>query len=173
MNYLIPERIETPRLILRTFQDTDWVDLHALFSDPECTRYTIQRTLTEGESWRMLAALVGHWQLRGYGPYAVEEKESGTVMGPVGLWYPIDWPETEIKWAISRRYWGRGYASEAARAVWQMAAGHLPDTPLISLIFSENERSIRLAKAIGAHFEKEMPFRGITAHIYRHRPPTV
>jgi len=168
MKYQIPVRIETQRLILRTFRDADWVDLHALFSDPECTRYTILRTLTEGESWRMLATLVGHWQLRGYGPYAVEEKATGKVLGPVGLWYPNDWPEPEIKWAISRLYWGRGYASEAARAVKKMAASQLPETSLISLIVSDNERSIRLARALGATFESAMPFRGMTAHIYRH-----
>jgi len=168
MRYLIPEKIDTPRLILRTFQDEDWLDLHALFSDPECTRYTIQRTLTEGESWRMMATMIGHWQLRRYGPYAVEDKTTGRVLGPVGLWYPNDWPEPEIKWALSRPYWGKGYASEAARAVKRMADKHLPDTRLISLILSENEPSKKLATALGAVFEREMPFRGHIAHIFRH-----
>ncbi len=85
MNYLIPEKIETERLILRCFKEDDWIDLHRLYADPECTQYTIQRTLTEGESWRTMAAMIGHWQIRGYGPYAVEDKATGKVMGPVGL----------------------------------------------------------------------------------------
>lgn len=168
MNYQIPEEIQTRRLVLRAFKEDDWVDLHKLYSDPECTRYTIQRTLTEGESWRTMAAMIGHWQIRGYGPYAVEEKTTGKVMGPVGLWYPYDWPEPEIKWALSRSFWGQGYASEAARAVKQMAASYLPDTSLISLIFSGNEPSIKLAIAIGARLEKETEFRGQPAQIYRH-----
>jgi len=168
MRYLIPDKIETQRLILRTFRDQDWPDLHQLFSNPECTRYTIQRTLTEGESWRMMAAMIGHWQLRGYGPYAVEEKTTGRVLGPVGLWYPNDWPEAEIKWALSRPYWGKGLASEAARAVKKMADQHLPEISLISLILSANEPSKKLATAMGAVFEREMPFRGHTAHIFRH-----
>ena len=168
VRYLIPEKIETERLILRKFRDADWMDLHKLYSDPECTRYTIQRTLTEGESWRTMATMIGHWQIRGYGPYAVEEKSTGRVMGPVGLWYPNDWPEPEIKWALSRSFWGQGYASEAARAVKKMAHRYLPETSLISLIFAENEPSIRLALAIGAMFEKKIEFRGIVAHIYRH-----
>ena len=168
MNFLIPERTETKRLILRTFEENDWVDLHKLYSDPECTRYTIQRTLTEGESWRAMASMIGHWQLRRYGPYAVEDKASGEVMGVVGLWYPNDWPEPEIQWALSRAFWGRGYASEAARAVKSIAAKFIPETSLISLIFSENEPSIRLAEALGAKFEKEIEFRGVTAHIFRH-----
>lgn len=168
MKYLIPERLETERLILRTFKVDDWKALHTHYSDPECTRYTLQRTLTEGESWRTMAAMVGHWQLRGYGPYAVEDNSTGNVLGGVGLWYPNDWPKPEIKWAISREHWGKGYATEAARAVKKMAASSLPDTSLISLIYSENERSKYVALALGAVFEREMPFRGITAHIYRH-----
>jgi RimJ/RimL family protein N-acetyltransferase len=168
MSYLIPSKLETERLILREFKETDWVDLHQLYSDPECTRYTIQRTLTEGESWRTMATMIGHWAIRGYGPYAVEEKSTGRVMGPVGLWYPNDWPEPEIKWALSRNYWHQGYASEAARAVKKMAASHMPETSLISLIFAENEPSIKLALAIGAEFEKEIEFRDVVAHIFRH-----
>ncbi len=168
MNYRIPERLETPRLILRLFKENDWMDLHALYSDPECTRYTLQRTLTEGESWRTMATMIGHWQIHGYGPYAVEEKSSGKVIGPVGLWYPNDWPEPEIKWALARAWWGHGYASEAARAVKHVAAVLFPDRPPISLIFADNEPSKRLAIAIGAVFEKEIEFRGVSAHIFRH-----
>ena len=168
MDYLIPEKIETQRLVLRTFKEDDWIDLHQLYSDPKCTQYTIQRTLTEGESWRTMAGMIGHWQLRGYGPYAVEEKSTGKVLGPVGLWYPNDWPEPEIKWAIARSFWGQGYASEAALAVKQMAASYVPDISLISLIFSQNERSRRVATALGAKFEREIEFRGLVAHVFRH-----
>jgi RimJ/RimL family protein N-acetyltransferase len=168
MSYLIPETAETERLILRRFKDKDWIDLHQLYSDPLCTRYTIQRTLTEGESWRTMATMIGHWQIRGYGPYALEDKATGKVMGPVGLWYPNDWPEPEIKWALSREYWGLGYASEAARMVKQIAAESMSELSLISLILPGNKESINLAKAIGAKFEKEIEFRGQVAFIFRH-----
>ena len=62
MKYQIPEKTETKRLILRTFEESDWTGLHKLYSDPECTRYTIQRILTEGESWRTMATMIGHWR---------------------------------------------------------------------------------------------------------------
>ncbi len=89
-------------------------------------------------------------------------------MGPVGLWYPNDWPGPEIKWALAREYWGRGYASEAARAVKKVAAERMPEISLISLISSDNEASIKLAIALGATFEKEIEFRGQQTHIFRH-----
>ena len=120
-----------------------------------------------------MAGMAGHWLLRGFGPYCLEEKRSGSVLGVAGLWYPNDWPEPEIKWALARPHWGRGFASEAARAVQAMAARHLPDLHLISLIHEDNEASMRLAEAVGATFERTAEFRGAPARIYRHPHPSV
>jgi hypothetical protein len=52
--------------------------------------------LTEGETWRAMAGLIGHWQLRRYGLYALENKTDHKVLGFAGLDYPNDWPEREI-----------------------------------------------------------------------------
>lgn len=169
MKLLMPDKFESERLIIRTFNDHDWKDLHDYYSNIETTKYTIGRQLSEGETWRTVASMVGHWSIRGYGPYALEEKESGKVIGISGLWYPIDWPEPEIKWGLSKSFQGKGYASEAARKVKQVANEHLPETSLISLIHSENNSSIKLALAIGADFEKEITFRGGSWSIYRHK----
>ena len=151
MEFLVPEVIPTKRLVLRLFKESDWHAIHEHYSDEVCTRYTFGHALTEAESWRTMAGMIGHWYLRGYGPYAVEERESGKVLGMVGMWYPNDWPEPEIKWALIRRYWGQGFASEAARAVKHMAAEFIPDLALVSFINAENLASIKLAKAIGRH----------------------
>ena len=166
--YLVAERLETPRLLLRLPREPDWRGMHEHYSDRLCTRYTFGRELTEAESWRALASLAGHWLLRGYGPYAVEERVSGAFLGIVGLWYPNDWPGPEIKWAILRRHWKRGFAREAAQAVWRMAARALPKMSLISLIDADNGPSIRTALAVGARFEREMDFRGGRWHVYRY-----
>jgi RimJ/RimL family protein N-acetyltransferase len=160
--------LETDRLILRTFRENDWKDLHAYYSDEECIRYTIGRTLTEGETWRAMASLIGHWQLRQYGSYAIENKADHKVLGFAGLDYPNDWPEPEIQWGLCREYWGKGYASEAVRAVKKMADQYLPDVSLISLIHPANANSIKLAEAVGAHVEREYDFRGGKWLIYRH-----
>lgn len=169
MSYVVPETLETDRLKLRMFKDEDWQDLHILYSDEETTRYTIRRVLDEDDSWRTMAMLIGHWQLRGYGPYAVEEKVSGTVMGYVGLWYPRAWPEPEIAWALARSYWGKGFASEAARCVKAMAHKHLPDIPFISMTDKNNSRSRKLAESLGAKFERELVFKDHLCVIYRHQ----
>jgi len=165
---LVPRRLETDRLLLRMFVEDDWRALHEHYSDAECTRFTFRRALTEAGTWRAMASMAGHWQLRGYGPYALEEKSTKAVLGTVGLWYPIEWPEPEIKWALARRHWGKGYASEAVRAVQRMARECIPERPPISLIDCRNALSIRLALAVGATLEREMEFAGGWFHVYRH-----
>lgn len=164
----IPLTLTTDRLTLRQFIHEDWPAMHEHYSDTECTKYTFRRALSEGESWRAMASILGHWAIRGYGPYAVVETASQQVLGTAGLWYPNDWPEPEIKWALTRKYWGMGYASEAVRAVQDMVASCWSSPPPISFINAENLPSIRLAVAVGARLEREVEFRGAAWHIYRH-----
>ena len=87
-------------------------------------------------------------------------------MGPVGLWFPGDWPEPEIKWSITKRFWGKGFATEAANAVKELTATELKWNRLISLIFPENERSKSVARRLGGVLEKTIPFRDATAEIF-------
>ena len=124
--------------------------------------------LSEGETWRTMATMIGHWHLRGYGPYAVEEISSEKVIGTVGFWYPNDWPSPEIKWALSRQHWGKGFASEATRAVQAIGLEYLKEIALISFIHEENYPSIKLAESVGALFEKKLEFRGAVWNIHRH-----
>ncbi|MBL8489122.1 MAG: GNAT family N-acetyltransferase [Rhodocyclaceae bacterium] len=174
MPSLIPVSLRSARLHLRCVADDDWVGLHEYYGDAECTRYTTLQPLAPEETRRMVGAVRRHWERRGYGPYVLEETATGQVLGIAGPWYPKEWPEAEIKWALARRHWGRGFAAEAARAVQAMAAVHLPGLRLISLIHADNAPSIALALAVGARFERAMDFRGGTYHVYRHpapRPP--
>lgn len=166
--FLMPLRLETARLRLRPFAEADWQAMHEHFGDAEATRHTFGRALTEAGTWRAVASMAGHWLLRGYGPYAVEEKDGGALVGTVGPWYPLEWPEREIKWALLRRCWGRGYAAEAARAVQRAMREHLGGPPPISLIDAANANSIRLALAVGAALERELEFAGRPFHLYRH-----
>ena len=168
MTFRVPEEVETKRLKLRLFREDDWRDLHELYGDEEATRFTLGRVLSEGESWRTMASMIGHWQIRGYGPYAAEEKSSGKVIGPMGFWYPNDWPFPEIKYALARKFWGNGYAREASLAIQRVAAQYLPDISLISFIHADNAASIKLARAINATLEKEVDFRGAKWMIFRH-----
>jgi RimJ/RimL family protein N-acetyltransferase len=169
MEFLVPQQLESKRLRLRQFADSDWQDLHQYFSDPEATLFTHGRALSAGETWRVMCSMIGHWQIRGYGPYAVEEKTSGSVLGTVGFWYPNDWPDPEIKWGLARRHWGQGFATEAARLVHAAGREHLPDIAFISLIHDDNKASIGVALAIGARRERAIDYEGEPHGVFRHR----
>jgi RimJ/RimL family protein N-acetyltransferase len=164
----IPLALESSRLLLRMPLESDWRALHEYYGDADSVRYTVGTALTEAQTWRTLAGVVGHWAWRGYGPYTLIDKNEGGVLGIAGLWYPNDWPEPEIKWALLPVARGCGFASEAARAVRVMAREHLPRVRLISLIAAGNEASVRVAQAAGAWLEREIDFRGSRAAIYRH-----
>jgi len=166
--YLIPTQLQTDRLLLRMFEPDDWRDIHEYYGDASCATYTSGKALTEHETWQKMAAILGHWQLRKYGSYAMHEKELNRVIGVAGLDYPSDWPEPEIQWGLAKRFWGRGYASEAVRAVKEMTRQCVPETSLISLIHPDNANSSNLAKAVGAKFERKIRFRNGVWDIYRH-----
>ena len=167
----VPLAIATPRLALRFPRESDAVALHAYYGDEDSVRYTTRRAFTAAETWRAVAGIAGHWAFRGYGPYVIAGRESDAVLGVCGPWFPNDWPEPEIKWALLPAARGQGIGREAARAVLAMARAFLPDLVPISLILPNNARSIALARAVGAAFERAIPFRGDTAHVYRHAAP--
>jgi RimJ/RimL family protein N-acetyltransferase len=159
--------LDTPRLRLRQFAAADFDDYAALCADPEVMRYLGDRgPLSREDAWRQLAMFVGHWTLRGYGMWAVEELAGGAFVGRVGLHYPEGWPEPEIGWALNSRYWGRGYAFEAATAALGVAFGTLGWSRAVSLIAPLNVRSIRLAERLGARFEQKLVLKGHEVSLY-------
>ena len=164
----IPLALISERLLLRMPTEYDWRPLHAYYGDADSVRYTVGTPCTPAQTWRTLAGVVGHWAWRGYGPYTLLDKDEGGVLGVAGLWYPNDWPEPEIKWALLPAARGCGLAVEATRAVRQMAREHLPGVRLINLIAQGNEASVRVAEAAGARLEREIEWRSGRAFIYRH-----
>jgi RimJ/RimL family protein N-acetyltransferase len=159
--------LETERLLLRPFRQTDLEAYAAMCADPEVMRYLGDRAvLNREDAWRQLAMLVGHWSLRGFGNWAVEERASGQLLGRAGLHYPEGWPEPEVNWALGRPDWGRGFAFEAVKVVLAHAFNTLNWERAMSLIDPQNHRSIRLAQRLGERFEREVKVRGYRVALY-------
>jgi RimJ/RimL family protein N-acetyltransferase len=145
--------IETERLILRDWRPDDLDAVARMASDPDWAEFIFPGgtpQTTRAEAWRGLAMFVGHRVLRGYTMFVVEEKETGEFVGRVGPWMPEGWPHLEIGWGIDRSRWGRGYAIEAARAAAGWVHAELGADTVIHLIDPRNERSIRVARKLGA-----------------------
>jgi RimJ/RimL family protein N-acetyltransferase len=148
--------LETERLLLRQFRDSDLDDFAAICADPDVMRFAsiTGKPLNRAQAWNWIAMVLGHWELRGYGMWGVELRESGTLIGRIGLQFPEGWPGLELGWMLGKPYWGNGYATEGALASLNYAFHTMNLQKVISLIHPENVRSIRLAERIGEHLEK-------------------
>ena len=142
-------RLETKRLLLREWRQDDFETYARWMSDPDVVRWLTGEPMARGDAWRSLAVMAGHWILRGYGFWAVEEKTSGTLVGRVGLWNPETWPGLEVGWTLGREHWGKGYATEAALASMDYAFMTQPISKLLSVIHVSNTPSQKVAARLG------------------------
>ena len=121
--------------------------------DPEVTKYTVRAHLSRSDARRHLAIMVGHWHLRGFGMWGVFEQETNRLVGRVGFHEPDHWPGFELASTIGRAFWGKGYATEAAKRCLDFAFEDMHRDRVISLIDPENTSSIRVAERIGETLE--------------------
>jgi len=146
--------LATERLLLRGFAEDDLEAFAAIAADPEVNRYLGGKPLDRAGAWRSIAFLLGHWQLRGYGSWALVERASGRLVGRAGLHNPEGWPGLEVGWMVARDRWGQGLATEAGRAALDYAFGVLAADHVISVIDPANAASIRVAEKLGETFER-------------------
>ena len=157
--------IETDRLLLRGWRQEDVEPYARLCADAEVMRYigggaTLTREGSEEQAWRF----VGHWEERGFGLWAIEEKGGGEFVGFVGLAFQEDWTEgdhkVEMGWRLGREFWGRGFATEGARASVGFGFEELGLERIISIIQPENRASRRVAEKAGLSLRGETRWRG-------------
>jgi RimJ/RimL family protein N-acetyltransferase len=159
--------LETPRLRLRRPSESDTDSLAGMFADARYMRFLGDGTTADrGAAWRAIAGALGHWVLRGYGFFSIEEKAGIPFVGWTGLLHPEGWPGIEIAWGIAPSFWGRGYATEAAGIVLDYAFAKLQMPRLVSIIHPENAASIRVACKIGERFERSIEFQGKRVQLY-------
>lgn len=149
------EVLTTERLILRKPAAHDVDTVVTFFLSDRAAH--VGGPYDQGKAWRQFAAEVGHWDLLGFGMWAVTTKESDQIIGLVGPWCPIDWPETEIGWLMFEGSEGKGYAFEAAQAAVSHAFTELGWDTAVSYIAEENTRSIALAERLGAVYDPNAP----------------
>lgn len=159
--------LETGRLTLRPFSEADVTPFFELSQDAEVMRYVGDRRVpTLQESWRAIAGWIGHWALRGYGQWAIEERASGRLIGRTGIINPAEWPGPEVGYLLGRAWWGRGYATEAARAAIDWGFEQIGFSDLLSLIDPDNAASIAVATRLGESLRGETDLWGNRVLIY-------
>lgn len=163
----MPITLETERLRLRKFCEADWEPYAVMCADPDVMRYLGSGgTMSRDDTWRAIASMLGHWQLRGFGMWALESKETGELVGRAGFIYPAGWPGFELGWVLGKPYWGRGYATEAAREALRWGRDVLKRDRVISLIRRANKPSIKVAERLGSKLAGEVELLGAKALVY-------
>ena len=148
-------RIETERLILREFRKSD-LDAHAAtLGDEEVMRFIGGKPINREDSWRRLMSGVGSWALNGMGPWAIERKSDGGMVGHCGFFQferdmsPSIAGEPEMGWIFDRSVHGQGIAFEACSAALQWAERELGAPSYPAIIDLENIASMKLAERLG------------------------
>ncbi|WP_281646896.1 GNAT family N-acetyltransferase [Parendozoicomonas sp. Alg238-R29] len=162
----IPQ-IETDRLILRGLREEDFPAYAQWCTNPKFMKHIgPQKPISREDAWRSMAMVVGHWPLRGFGFWALEEKATGELVGRAGLFEPEGWPGTEVGWGLDPNHWGKGYATEAAKAAVKWGFENTDNDELISLISPDNHPSIKVSERIGQTFSRNFNFHGNEISIY-------
>ncbi len=162
------EAIETKRLQLRQWRGSDFVNFSRYYADEDNARY-VGGQKDADQAWRHMALQIGHWTLKGFGYWAVDEKGTDDFVGCVGLWQSPGWPELELGYWLVKEHQGKGYALEACLRCIEYARETLGASSLVSYIDPANAASIHLATRLGAVYEHTIELASYGPHgIYRH-----
>jgi RimJ/RimL family protein N-acetyltransferase len=144
--------IETERLLLRHWKEEDREPFYQVNADPRVMEF-MPECLTRVESDQLFERITEHFRERGFGLFAAQLRERRSFIGFVGLAVPSlaahFTPCVEMGWRLSADHWGRGLATEGARAVAKYAFGALALDELVSFTVPENVRSRRVMEKIG------------------------
>jgi len=164
--------LDTTRLILRAHRRSDLDAVAEMWGDMEVARHISGKPSTREESWARLLRYGGLWNFLGYGYWAVEEKASGRFVGDVGLanfqreMEPPLGDLPEAGWVLSPSVHGKGYATEAVRAVLDWSDANLK-TPVVCILAPENPASIRVAEKSGFVKQGEGTYKTWPTWFYR------
>lgn len=149
-------RFSTPRLLLRDWRKSDRAPFARMNADNRVMEYLPQE-LTHNESDALADNIEAHFKLYGFGLWAVELLTTGRFIGFIGLNVPSfeshftrgSFPAVEIAWRLDYDYWGKGFASEGARAVLRYAFQQLSLPEVVSFTVPSNQRSRRVMARLG------------------------
>lgn len=147
-------QLRSERLILRAWRDDDLDEFAAINADPRVREY-FPSTLSRAESDAGARRIAAHFDQHGFGVWAVEVIGDAPLpfIGCLGLGVPT-WtahftPCVEIAWDLAASVWGRGYASEGARAVLRFAFETLGLDEVVAMTVPANHRSLRVMEKLG------------------------
>jgi ribosomal-protein-alanine N-acetyltransferase len=148
---MTPPTISTPRLLLRPWRDADDEAFVAMFDDPRVMEFLPATTRPDIDAF--IARIKAHFAEHGFGLWAVEVPGIAPFVGYIGLTIPrFDahfTPAVEVGWRLASAHWGKGYATEGAKAALDAGFTRLGLQEIVSFTVPANRRSIRVMQRIG------------------------
>jgi RimJ/RimL family protein N-acetyltransferase len=147
--------LETERLILRGHRPEDFPAYAQMWADPGVTRFIGGSPLSEEDAWAKYSRVFGQWELLGFGFWSLIEKTSRKRIGEAGFlegkrdMVPSIKGIPECGWALVPAAQGKGYATEAVRALLDWGDAHFGSARMVCLIAPENTPSLRVADKTG------------------------
>jgi RimJ/RimL family protein N-acetyltransferase len=161
-------RINTPHLLLRPFTLEDSATLFRIYQDEPVLRYFPNPAPPSLEKVdRFLTNQQKHWEQYGYGNWAILPDGEKNIVGWAGLQFLPELNETEVGYLLEHSFWGKGYATEAARASLQYGFSHYDFSNIIALIHPDNLASRRVIEKCGAVFSETISLWGIRLMRYK------
>jgi RimJ/RimL family protein N-acetyltransferase len=154
----------TERLTLREYRREDFEVFAAHCADPVSAAHL--GVADRHAAWRIFCSQAGLWLIHGAGWWAVEERETGRLVGNVGAFFREDSTVMELGWNTYRAFWGRGFANEAAAAALHHALEIRREPKVRALIAAGNESSLRVARRLGLAYEAETGIAGKAVGVY-------
>jgi len=160
--------MHTERLFIRPFTLDDAEEYFPLVSDPDVIRYTGEEPQTSIEAAReiLVARPLRDYAVHGFGRMACIEKSSGLLIGFSGLKFLDELQEIDIGYRFLPAYWGKGYATESARAIMQHGTNELGIGRIIGLVQPDNTSSANVLLKLGLGFERNVCLSGIDLDLY-------
>lgn len=150
--------LETERLILRPLIKSDAEEIFAMRSDADVMRFIRETQKSRIESVDWINLVSSRWTSERTGFCAMIEKRGGAFLGWCGVWRLAETDETEIGYAVAKNFWGKGFASEAARRFLEYAFTELDADKVVAVARPENAASVRVMEKIGMSFVKNGKF---------------
>ena len=143
---------ETKRLILRKLKDSDANDIFEMRKDPDIMRYIGEPQTDFESSIKWVARMSERWDKERIGFAAVVDKKTKVFVGWCGLWTLKETAEIEVGYAIATKFWGQGYATEAAARCLEYGFEELKLEKIVALAFPENIASQNVMKKLGMKY---------------------
>ncbi len=153
--------LETDRIILRELEESDLDRLAEIYADIEVMHYIGKGiVLTYEQSKRSIENWYKYYEKFGFGNWAAIEKESGKFIGICGLSWLEDKSDVEVSYLFSKDAWGKGYATETAKAINKYGFDVTGLKRIVALVYPQNTASIHVIEKLDMKYECDRIFFG-------------